>query len=142
MKEFADDNFKFDENGRKLSKRVENTVGKGEIARNELFLQYFQKTCFPTQFRVYNSIPSFIYILKTKWKGEKRLLTCMFPQTVPILSRSSSIVCKYFQLLLILKFLFNNELQGKGKVINHLFPIYFFFFCIARNGARAKGVLS
>ena len=33
MKEFADDNFKFDENGRKFSKKVENTVGKGEIAR-------------------------------------------------------------------------------------------------------------
>ena len=33
LKEFADDNFKFDENGRKLSKQVENTVGKGEIAR-------------------------------------------------------------------------------------------------------------
>ena len=32
LKEFADDNFKFDENGRKLSKQVENTVGKGEIA--------------------------------------------------------------------------------------------------------------
>ena len=28
-----DDNFKFDENGRKLSKWVEDTVGKGEIAR-------------------------------------------------------------------------------------------------------------
>ena len=33
LKEFADDNFKFHENGRKLSKRVENTVGKEEIAR-------------------------------------------------------------------------------------------------------------
>ena len=33
LKEFADDNFKFDKNGRKLSKQVENTVGKGEIAR-------------------------------------------------------------------------------------------------------------
>ena len=30
-KEFADDNFKFDENVGKLSKRVENTVVKGEI---------------------------------------------------------------------------------------------------------------
>ena len=30
--EFADDNFKFDENGRKFSYRVENTVGKGEIS--------------------------------------------------------------------------------------------------------------
>ena len=32
MKEFADDNFKFDENGRTFSKRVENTVGKEETA--------------------------------------------------------------------------------------------------------------
>ena len=50
MKEFADDNFKFDKNGRKLSKRVENTVGKGEIARYEQFLlfpQCFQKAFFP-----------------------------------------------------------------------------------------------
>ena len=50
LKEFADDNFKFDENGRKLSKQVENTVGKGEIARNEQFLlfpQCFLKPCFP-----------------------------------------------------------------------------------------------
>ena len=31
LKEYADDNFKFDENGRKLSKRVENTVAKGEM---------------------------------------------------------------------------------------------------------------
>ena len=50
LKEFADNNFKFDENGRKLSKRVENNVGKGEIARYEQFLlfpQCFQKACFP-----------------------------------------------------------------------------------------------
>ena len=50
LKEFADDNFKFDENERKLSKRVENTVGKGEIARDEQFLlfpQCFQKACYP-----------------------------------------------------------------------------------------------
>ena len=50
MKDFADDNFKFDENGRKLFKPVENTVGKGEIARYEQFLifqQCFQKACFP-----------------------------------------------------------------------------------------------
>ena len=33
LKEFADDNFKSDDKGRKLSKQVENTVGKGEIAR-------------------------------------------------------------------------------------------------------------
>ena len=43
MKEFADDN-----NGRKFSKWIENTVEKGEIALNEQFLlfpQCFQKTC-------------------------------------------------------------------------------------------------
>ena len=47
LKEFADDNFKYDENGRKLSKWVENTKGKGETTHNEqflLFLQCFQKT--------------------------------------------------------------------------------------------------
>ena len=48
MKDFADDNFKFDENDRKFSKLVENTVGKGEISHYEQFLlfpQHFQKTC-------------------------------------------------------------------------------------------------
>ena len=47
MKDLTDDNFKFDENGRKFTKQVENTVGKGEIARYEQFLlfpQWFQKT--------------------------------------------------------------------------------------------------
>ena len=38
MKKIADGNFKFDENGRELSKRIENTVAKGEIARYEQFL--------------------------------------------------------------------------------------------------------
>ena len=46
LKEFADDNFRFHENGKKLFKWVENTVGKGEIACYEQFLlfpQCFQK---------------------------------------------------------------------------------------------------
>ena len=50
LKEFADNNFKFDENGRKLSNQVENIVGKGEIARYEqffLFPRCFRKACFP-----------------------------------------------------------------------------------------------
>ena len=40
--------FKFDEIGSKFPKWVENTVGKGEIARYEQFLLFvlcFQKTC-------------------------------------------------------------------------------------------------
>ena len=47
-KEFADDIFKFNENGRKFCKRIENTVGKGEIALDEQFLlfpQCFQEIC-------------------------------------------------------------------------------------------------
>ena len=31
LKEFSDDIFKFDENGKKFSKGLENTVGKGGI---------------------------------------------------------------------------------------------------------------
>ena len=48
MKEFTDDNYRFDENGGEFYKSVENTVGKGEIARNEQFLlfpQCFQRIC-------------------------------------------------------------------------------------------------
>ena len=44
FKELANDNFKCDENGRKLSKWLENTVQKGEIAH------YKQFSPFPTVF--------------------------------------------------------------------------------------------
>ena len=40
LKEFADDNFKFDENGRKFFERVENTMGKGEVTHFEQFLLF------------------------------------------------------------------------------------------------------
>ena len=40
LKQSADNNFEFDVNSRKFSKLVENTVGKGEIARNEQFLLF------------------------------------------------------------------------------------------------------
>ena len=40
IREFADDNFKFDERGRKLVKQVENTVRNAEIARYEQFLLF------------------------------------------------------------------------------------------------------
>ena len=46
--EFADDDFKFDENGRRFSKRVKNAMGKEEIAHYLQFLlfhQCFQKNC-------------------------------------------------------------------------------------------------
>ena len=48
----ADDYFKFDENGRKFSKRAENTVGKEEIARYEQFSfahSFFKKLLLQTR---------------------------------------------------------------------------------------------
>ena len=51
LKEFVDDNFKFDKNGRKFSKWVENTVGKGEIANIKqclLFLGVFKRLLLET----------------------------------------------------------------------------------------------
>ena len=51
LKEFADDNVKFDGNGRELFKQVEDTVGKGKIARYEqfhLFSLCFQKKVLQT----------------------------------------------------------------------------------------------
>ena len=43
MKEFSDDNFKFDKNSIKFSKWVENTVGRGEITQRAI-------SPFPTVF--------------------------------------------------------------------------------------------
>ena len=47
-KEFADNNFEFDENGTEFYKTVRKHCGKEEIARYEQFLlfpQCFQKIC-------------------------------------------------------------------------------------------------
>ena len=45
LKKFADNNFIFNENGRNISKWVENTKGKGEIAAYKQFL-LFSPQCF------------------------------------------------------------------------------------------------
>ena len=45
LKGFADDNLKFSANGRKVFKQVENTAGKGEIARYAV-----SNSPFPTLF--------------------------------------------------------------------------------------------
>ena len=42
LKAFADDNFNFNENGRKFLKQVQNAVGSGEIAQFEQFLLFQQ----------------------------------------------------------------------------------------------------
>ena len=47
LKDFADDKFKFNENGKKFSSSMlENSVGKGEIACYEQFLLF--PHCFQT----------------------------------------------------------------------------------------------
>ena len=52
LKEFADDNVKFDKNGEKFSKGVESAVGKGEIAHNEQFLLFpLKRILFQTRTR-------------------------------------------------------------------------------------------
>ena len=48
LKEFADNSVKFDTNGRKFSKQIENTAGKAEIARYVKFLLFPQ--CFQNTF--------------------------------------------------------------------------------------------
>ena len=95
MNDFADNNFKFHENERKLSKLVENTVGKGEIAHYEqflLFLQCFQKACFPgaskgvIEWEWVNPFPNkpwFLCVcstslLKTLWEKEELHVTSNF----------------------------------------------------------------
>ena len=49
LKQSAGDNLKFVEKSSKFSKRVENTVGKGEQFYEQflLFPQCFQRACFP-----------------------------------------------------------------------------------------------
>ena len=59
MKHFADDNLKINERGRKFFKRVENIVGKGEIARYEQFLLFPQ--CFQRTYTTDTLNPGFVW---------------------------------------------------------------------------------
>ena len=86
MKEFADYNFKFDENGRKFSKWVGKTLWKKrEIARYEQFLlfpQCFQRTCTADMQKpglVWERVnPERRSLLKTLLEKEKMLVTSIF----------------------------------------------------------------
>ena len=65
MKDFPDDNFKFDENDGKFSEQVENTVGKGEIARYSVFkrlLLQIRKNQGLFLLCTYPVIPSFVHV--------------------------------------------------------------------------------
>ena len=79
MKEFADNNFKFDGKGRKLSKQVENTVGKGEIARFEQFLLFpwcFQKACFPWGVKRYHCVGVGYELPANNHDNRETVITC------------------------------------------------------------------
>ena len=97
-KQFAGDNFKFDENGRKFSKWLENTVGKGEIARYEQFLlfpQCFQKTCTTDTI-----VPAFCFVNWVQNKGSLSMF-CIAPEafirrnTVWIQLSMISMICRF-----------------------------------------------
>ena len=124
LKDFADDNLKFEENGRKLFKLVENTVGKGEIARYEPFLlfpQCFRKACFHGTSKgviVWEWVNPFsnkplvlcvcsTSLLKTLWVKEKLHITSNFSFSrsvfYPFAELSAThiileiVICKLFQ---------------------------------------------
>ena len=124
LKDFADDNVKFEENGRKSFKPVENTVGKGEIARYEQFLlfpQYVLQACFPgaskgvIEWEWVNPFPNkpwFLRVcsaslLKTLWEKDELLVTSNssffhsvfypFGKRSAIFNKFEIVVCKLFQ---------------------------------------------
>ena len=92
MKEFADDNFKFAENGRELSKQLENTVGKGELLvtynfsfsrsvfKNVVLQTHKNQGLFGKGLNVTQKFKFVFHREETKWEKEKMLVTstCIF----------------------------------------------------------------
>ena len=76
-------------NGRKLSKRVENTVGKGVIDRYEQFLlfpQCFQKACFPGASKgviVWEWVNCYATTIRMLW-GYTRISQCVHMFVCPV----------------------------------------------------------
>ena len=64
LNDFADDNFTFDENDRKFSKRLENTVEKG---KNLLILSNF--SFFPQCFQKASTADTHTHTHKKKTQG-------------------------------------------------------------------------
>ena len=93
LKEFADDNFKFDENGRKLSKQVENCGKRRNCLLRAIspFPTMLSKGLFPEASKgvivwawvnLLQHSPGFCDLvkldLKTLWEKEKFLVTSIF----------------------------------------------------------------
>ena len=92
LKEF-DDNFEFVKNGKKFSKRIENTVGKGEIALYKQFIRFL--ISFPKQSLVFTCLKNSSY-KNTTGKGEiaryEQIL--LFPQYFLLYLRT---FCHFYQ---------------------------------------------
>ena len=121
--EFADNNFRLDENGRKFSKRVESSVGKGEIARYEqflLFLLCFQKTCTKTR-KNQGLFGKGLIILSCKERQ----------QPILYLSKSKTFTDNKLNSIQIMKF-FEKGLKKLGKGENVAYQ-HFLLFCSVLN---------
>ena len=77
LKVFAEDRFITHENGRKFSKRVENTVRKREIAPNDEFLLFPQ--CFQNKDEILIKLEE-IFIKFFKYCYFNQLMFCNRPQ--------------------------------------------------------------
>ena len=111
LKQSADDNFKFDENSRKFFKRVENTVGKGEIDRYE----QFQKTCFPGASKG---------VIVWEWVNSRGELNNIFQDDLnKILSQQSTNV-RFF---LSHNWIKRTELKNQGPKHTHLAMFWIFY---------------
>ena len=94
LKEFADNNITFDENGEKFSKSVEYAVGKGEIVGFEQYL--YPKKC---------SRDLYCRQIKTQICVEKGLICCL-----RILLIWNSKICPNVKLKLDLTLLYKQAL--------------------------------
>ena len=95
LKDFADDNFRFERNGKKFYKRGKNTVGKGDIALYKQFLlfpQCFQRTCTARE-RV-NPLPDDKILDWSKLKQIADILSVLIKMKHKFHNRSKNIVRK------------------------------------------------
>ena len=68
----SDDNFKFNENGRKLSRLVADAEGKGEIACYKQFLLFPQ--CFPKTLRAHVISSHLKYCRKRPYEKDRVMI--------------------------------------------------------------------
>ena len=161
LKEFADDNFRFDENGGKFSERVEKTVGKGEIAvgkgeigRYKQFFSFFstefsrdfscrhikKRGLFGEGLTLYQTIPhcndSGNYVIQ-KYCGKRRKMLVTnkfpFPKLFSIHTEILPIVGAIFDLSTARSLNFDrSKILSSGKDFNYLGYHQIYLVCMIR----------